>query len=76
MSKNLANEGFSTKPEVNVILLAFLLQINGVGGEPMLNFANQGDDKKCERFPGTNLANCPELEYVASSPNPPLTAVS
>ncbi|KAF2703686.1 glycoside hydrolase family 18 protein [Pleomassaria siparia CBS 279.74] len=48
--------------DVDVILLAFLLQINGPGGQPVLNFAGQGDDKKCTRFPGTDLAQCPEIE--------------
>jgi chitinase len=64
ISKNDAEERFSTNLDVDVILLAFLLQMDGLGGEPVLNFANQGDDKKCQRFPGTYLANCPELEYV------------
>ena len=48
---------------VDVILMAFLLRFNGDGGEPILNFANQGD--KCTTFSGTSLFNCPEIAYVA-----------
>lgn len=33
--------------------------INGAGGSPEVDFANQGD--KCSVFDGTNLLDCPEM---------------
>lgn len=50
---------------VKVILLAFLLRFNGAGGQPVMNFANQGD--KCTTFAGTETFSCPEIEYVPLS---------
>ncbi|KAF2121152.1 putative glycosyl hydrolase, family 18 [Lophiotrema nucula] len=49
--------------DVDIIIMSFLIQINGAGGEPVLNFANQIDDKKgCKLLPGTALWQCPEIE--------------
>ncbi|KAL3478418.1 glycoside hydrolase superfamily [Aspergillus californicus] len=42
-----------------VIILAFLMTINGPGGAPEIDFASATE--KCEVFPGTNLKNCPDL---------------
>ncbi|KAK5129200.1 hypothetical protein LTR08_003750 [Meristemomyces frigidus] len=40
--------------------MAFLYQITtGVGGEPVLNFANQQNN--CTLFNGTELVNCPDI---------------
>lgn len=45
---------------VDIIPMAFLYQMTtGTGGEPVINFANQGNN--CEPFPGTNLLNCPDI---------------
>jgi chitinase len=44
---------------VKVFLLSFVTRINGIGGVPEVNFANQGD--VCTLFDGTNLLNCPEI---------------
>ncbi|KAF2760580.1 chitinase 4 [Pseudovirgaria hyperparasitica] len=45
--------------DFDVIVMSFLTRINGQGGQPELNFANQGD--LCEVFSGTNLLDCAEL---------------
>ncbi|KAL2001298.1 hypothetical protein VTN02DRAFT_1940 [Thermoascus thermophilus] len=45
--------------DIDVFQLAFLTVINGVGGAPQIDFANQGD--RCSTFPGTALRNCPEI---------------
>ncbi|KAF2275498.1 family 18 glycoside hydrolase [Westerdykella ornata] len=50
---------YCNNPDVDVIILSFLLRFNGSGGQPVLNFANQGD--KCTTFPGTETFNCPEI---------------
>ncbi|KAL3462546.1 putative class III chitinase [Aspergillus heterothallicus] len=42
-----------------VIILAFLMTINGPGGAPEIDFATSSE--KCETFPGTNLKSCPEI---------------
>ncbi|KAF2268775.1 glycoside hydrolase [Lojkania enalia] len=47
-------------PDVDIILVSFLIQFNGPGDMPVLNLANQGD--KCETITGTNLFKCPEVE--------------
>ncbi|KAL9112186.1 MAG: hypothetical protein Q9227_003563 [Pyrenula ochraceoflavens] len=47
---------------VQVIPLAFATQITGQGGQPELNFANQGNG--CTVFSGTNEFNCPDLAYA------------
>ncbi|WEW60288.1 Chitinase 2 [Emydomyces testavorans] len=44
---------------VIVFQLAFVTLINGIGGAPQVNFANQGDS--CTTFPGTDLLNCPQI---------------
>jgi chitinase len=36
-----------------------LSSFNGPGGQPIMNFANQGD--KCTTFDGTETFNCPEI---------------
>lgn len=43
-----------------VLLLSFLLRFSGTGGQPVMNFANQGD--KCTLFSGTETFSCPEIE--------------
>ncbi|KAL5377481.1 hypothetical protein DPSP01_009819 [Paraphaeosphaeria sporulosa] len=45
---------------VDVLLLSFLLRFSGTGGQPVMNFANQGD--KCTLFSGTETFSCPEIE--------------
>ena len=50
---------FVLDSDINVIPMAFLDVINGPGGEPEINFANQGND--CSTFPGTALLNCPQI---------------
>ncbi|KAF2188312.1 glycoside hydrolase family 18 protein [Zopfia rhizophila CBS 207.26] len=45
---------------VKVIILSFIVKLNGTRGQHTLNFANQG--KKCITFSGTELFSCPELE--------------
>ncbi|KAL2220272.1 putative class III chitinase [Thermoascus aurantiacus ATCC 26904] len=45
--------------DIDVFQLAFLTVINGPGGAPEINFANQGND--CTVFPGTALLNCPQI---------------
>ncbi|KAL4942907.1 glycoside hydrolase superfamily [Aspergillus oleicola] len=44
---------------IDVIILAFLMTINGPGGAPEIDFATSSE--KCEVFDGTNLKNCPEI---------------
>ena len=48
-----------------VIVLAFLMRINGVGGVPEYDFADNSKD--CPLFNGTNLANCPQVGYACCS---------
>ncbi|KAF2650357.1 glycoside hydrolase family 18 protein [Lophiostoma macrostomum CBS 122681] len=50
---------YCSNTNVDVIIMSFLLRFSGTGGEPVLNFANQGDH--CTLFPGTELFNCPEI---------------
>ena len=45
---------------LKVLLISFLLRFSGTGGQPIMNFANQGD--KCSVFPGTETFYCPEIE--------------
>ncbi|KAF2272989.1 glycoside hydrolase [Westerdykella ornata] len=58
----------SADPNVDIIIVAFLLRFVGNDGNPVLNFANQGvtappDPVKCTYFPGsTGLFQCPDLE--------------
>jgi chitinase len=45
---------------VDIIPLAFLYQMTtGLGGEPVINFANQGNN--CTAFNGTALLDCPQI---------------
>ncbi|KAL4913122.1 glycoside hydrolase superfamily [Aspergillus aurantiobrunneus] len=44
---------------IDVIVLAFLMTINGPGGAPEIDFATSSE--KCDTFDGTNLKNCPEI---------------
>ncbi|KAL2846091.1 glycoside hydrolase superfamily [Aspergillus pseudoustus] len=46
-------------PNIDVIILAFLITVNGPGGAPEMDFASASGG--CETFPGTNLKNCPEI---------------
>ncbi|KAI1956439.1 Chitinase 2 [Ophidiomyces ophidiicola] len=46
-------------PNIDMIQIAFVVAINGPGGAPQVNFANQGDI--CEKFPGTGLLDCPQI---------------
>ncbi|CEN60252.1 hypothetical protein ASPCAL02693 [Aspergillus calidoustus] len=46
-------------PNIDVIILAFLMTINGPGGAPEIDFATSSE--KCATFAGTNLKNCPEI---------------
>jgi chitinase len=55
--KNLAT--YCANTNIDIIPVAFLYVFNGIGGAPVVNFANAGD--KCTIFPGTNLLNCPEI---------------
>ncbi|KAF2745357.1 glycoside hydrolase family 18 protein, partial [Sporormia fimetaria CBS 119925] len=50
---------YCSNPDIDIILLSFLLRFSGPGNEPVLNFANQGD--KCDVFPSTQLFSCPEI---------------
>ncbi|KAF2466203.1 glycoside hydrolase family 18 protein [Lindgomyces ingoldianus] len=50
---------YCSDANINIIILSFLLRFNGAGGQPVMNFANQGD--KCSLFPGTETFNCPEI---------------
>ncbi|KAE8355789.1 class III chitinase [Aspergillus coremiiformis] len=45
--------------KIDVIILAFLITINGQGGAPQINFANAGNN--CTTFEGTNLLKCPQI---------------
>lgn len=42
-----------------VIILAFLMQVNGRGGAPMYDFSVTS--KPCPVFSGTDLKNCPSI---------------
>ncbi|KAE8380833.1 glycoside hydrolase superfamily [Aspergillus bertholletiae] len=44
---------------IDVIVLAFLMTINGLGGAPEIDFSNANDN--CTTFDGTNLLNCPQI---------------
>lgn len=45
-------------PNVNIIILSFLTTLNGPGGQPVLNFANQGEH--CDKT--MQLMKCREIE--------------
>ncbi|KAL4815318.1 glycoside hydrolase superfamily [Aspergillus spinulosporus] len=44
---------------IDVIVLAFLMTINGLGGAPEIDFSISSEG--CSTFSGTNLKNCPEI---------------
>ncbi|KAB8219682.1 glycoside hydrolase superfamily [Aspergillus novoparasiticus] len=44
---------------IDVIVLAFLMTINGLGGAPEIDFSNANDN--CTTFDGTNLLKCPQI---------------
>ncbi|KAL2811306.1 glycoside hydrolase superfamily [Aspergillus granulosus] len=50
---------YCDNPNIDVIILAFLIKVNGAGGAPVIDFASSND--KCETFPGTDLRSCPEI---------------
>ncbi|KAL6237589.1 glycoside hydrolase superfamily [Aspergillus navahoensis] len=52
-------DGYPTDPSIDVIVLAFLMTINGPGGAPEIDFSTSSE--KCSTFNGTNLKNCPEI---------------
>ncbi|KAL4991671.1 glycoside hydrolase superfamily [Aspergillus falconensis] len=52
-------KGYPTDPNIDVIVLAFLMTINGPGGAPEIDFSTASE--KCSTFNGTNLKNCPEI---------------
>ncbi|OCL09633.1 glycoside hydrolase family 18 protein [Glonium stellatum] len=59
---------YCANTEIDVITLAFLTVVNGVGGQPEINFANQGND--CSTFNGTALLDCPNIaEDIATCQN-------
>ncbi|KAE8328946.1 glycoside hydrolase superfamily [Aspergillus sergii] len=49
----------SSTSNVVVIVLAFLMTINGPGGAPEIDFSNANDN--CTTFDGTNLLKCPQI---------------
>jgi chitinase len=56
--QRLAN--YCADTNVDIIPLAFLYQMTtGLGGEPVINFANQGNN--CTTFNGTALLDCPQI---------------
>ncbi|ODM20871.1 hypothetical protein SI65_03924 [Aspergillus cristatus] len=44
---------------IDAIVMAFVMTINGPGGAPEYDLANIS--KECDTFDGTNLKNCPEV---------------
>ena len=50
---------YCTNPNVDIITMAFVTEINGAGGAPEINFANAGNN--CTTFDGTQLLNCPQI---------------
>ncbi|KAI6909014.1 hypothetical protein KC318_g4138 [Hortaea werneckii] len=51
---------YCANADIDVIPMAFLYQITtGIGGQPVVNFANQQDN--CTLYSGTGLLNCPEI---------------
>ncbi|XTI83501.1 glycoside hydrolase family 18 protein [Cenococcum geophilum] len=66
--RKVSSRYFSPPPQLTVIPLAFLTVINGVGGQPEINFANQGNG--CSTFNGTALLDCPNIaEDIATCQN-------
>ncbi|KAL4753156.1 glycoside hydrolase superfamily [Aspergillus terricola var. indicus] len=54
-----AKKGYCTDSNIDVIVLAFLMTINGPGGAPEIDFSTSSEG--CTTFSGTNLKNCPEI---------------
>ncbi|KAL4742071.1 glycoside hydrolase superfamily [Aspergillus similis] len=52
-------EGYCADSNIDVIVLAFLMTINGPGGAPEIDFSISSEG--CTTFSGTNLENCPEI---------------
>jgi len=51
---------YCANTDIDIIPMAFLYQItSGEGGEPVINFANSGND--CTTFSGTELLDCPDI---------------
>ncbi|KAK4549994.1 hypothetical protein LTR36_002961 [Oleoguttula mirabilis] len=51
---------YCANTDIDMIPMAFLYQITtGLGGEPVLNFANQQNN--CMTFDGTELIDCPDI---------------
>ena len=48
--------------------MAFLYEFYGTGNEPVINFANSGND--CTTFSGTELLDCPDIGYAPRTPGP------
>ncbi|PYH42717.1 glycoside hydrolase family 18 protein [Aspergillus saccharolyticus JOP 1030-1] len=46
-------------PNIDVLILAFVMRVNGQGGVPEYDFADTS--KACPLFSGTNLRNCPQI---------------
>lgn len=49
---------YCANSDVNIILISFLIAMNGVNGQPWINFANQ--ESQCDH--STNPIRCPEIE--------------
>lgn len=45
--------------KLQVIVMAFLIRVNGPGGAPIFDFTTATKD--CPTFPGTRMPNCPGL---------------
>ncbi|RAL09143.1 glycoside hydrolase family 18 protein [Aspergillus homomorphus CBS 101889] len=61
-SGNLAQQNLSyycDDPNIDVLILAFVMRVNGLGGVPEYDFADTS--KACPLFSGTNLPNCPQI---------------
>jgi chitinase len=56
-----AENGHCADSNIDVIVLAFLMTINGPGGAPEIDFSISSEG--CTTFSGTNLKNCPEIGY-------------
>ena len=55
---------YCANTNIDIVALSFVTKINGVGGQPETNFANQDCWLK---FDGTNLGNCQStIGYVSS----------
>lgn len=50
---------YCANSEIDIIPMAFLYEFYGTGDEPVINFANSGND--CSTFSGTELLDCPSI---------------